>query len=362
MKKYTPGWCILLALFVTLPTALKAQSTDFVEVKILPNTPVKNQCISSTCWCFATVSFLESEILRIKHDTFDLSEMYVVRYTYPRKAEMHLRMAGYNFFTPGGQAHDVMKTISENGLVPQDVYTGMKAGCTEYNHSEIDSAIFRHVRSLIHREGDSWPSYWKIKCDSILDVYLGKPVSTFQYEGKKMTSLQFMDEVTGIKPEDYLEITSYTHHSFYESFCLESKFNWSQNLYYNLPLNDFLSVIDTALAKGYTVIWDGDVSEKSFLYEKGKADMGWMEGRHTQAMRQQLFDNHATTVDHLMHIVGTAKDAKGGRWYIAKNSWGGIGKYKGYMYLSASYVALKTVAVMVHKNALPNKIRQHRFR
>jgi len=348
--------CILALTFLFI--SISAQNLKFEGFEIIEqvkSTPVKDQSMSSTCWCFATVSFIESELLRKGIGEFDLSEMYVVYNVYLRKAMQHCRMQGYNFFTGGGQAHNVMITLEKNGIVPENIYSGMKNGQTHHDQMELEDTISKYISQVAKTEGETNPSIWKKEFITILDNYLGKIPNSFIYTDKEYTTKLFADSVLKINPKDYIEITSYTHHPFYTQFCLESRFNWEQQLYYNIPLDEMIEIIHNAINTGYSVCWNGDVSEDSFNPYLGIAKLN-VNGKIDQEMRQNLFDNRSTTVDHLMHLIGLAKDKNNQLYYLIKNSWGTIPN-KGYLMMSDSYLKLKTVSIMVHKNAIPEKIK-----
>lgn len=348
---------------------------EFTMVYQVKTTPVKNQAKTGTCWSFATTSFIETELMRMNKGTHILSPMYFVRYAYPQKAENYVRYSGTNNFSMGGQAHDVMRIIKEYGFVPEEIYTGKNIGEEEHNHGEMDEVLKAIVNAVQKNKGGKITPRWKEVFESTIDIYLGKPPKEFIYLGRKFTPTSFRDSLN-FNPDDYIELTSYTHHPFYEKFVLEVPDNWNRGDYYNIPINDLIHLIDTALAKGYSVCWDGDTSEKSFNKkkaiaiipqveesesddkEKEESDEPVAEKFITQEMRQNAFDNQTTTDDHLMHIVGLARDKRGYKFYYVKNSWGTKDKkYDGYVYMSEIYARLKTVAIMVHKDAIPDKLK-----
>ncbi|MCX7876946.1 MAG: C1 family peptidase [Melioribacteraceae bacterium] len=355
----------------------KKDAYEFSMVYQVKTTPVKNQAKTGTCWSFATTSFIETELIRMNKGIHILSPMYFVRYAYPQKAESYVRYSGTNNFSMGGQAHDVMNIIKEYGLVPEEVYNGKNIKEEEHNHGEMDEVLKSIVNAVQKNKGGKITPRWKEVFDSTIDIYLGKPPKEFNYLGRKFTPISFRDSL-GINPEDYVELTSYTHHPFYKKFVLEVPDNWNRGEYFNIPINELIQVIDTALAKGYSVCWDGDTSEKSFDKKKAIAIIPQNEESETdekekneeedetpiaekfitQEMRQNAFDNQTTTDDHLMHIVGLARDKRGYKFYYVKNSWGTKDKkYDGYIYMSEIYARLKTVAIMVHKDALTDKLK-----
>ncbi len=348
-----------LFIFVLSFANVFSQNKDFTILKEVKTTSVKNQAHSGTCWCFATVSFLESELLRQGKGEFDLSEMFIVRNVYKKKMATHIRMAGENFFTPGGQAHDVLNAINEFGVVPENVYSGRTLNEENHEHKELD-AVAESLAKTWSEKSDDELKRWDKTFDAILDVYLGKKPEEFEYKGKKYTPKTFAKEVLTLNPDDYVEISSYGFHPFYKPFCLQTRYNWAMGIYYNVPVDDFMAIIDNALNNGCSIDWDGDVREKTFSFRKdGMAtavECNDDASCVSQETRDETYNNLTTTVDHLMHIVGIAKNSSGKKFYLTKNSWGTDNKYEGYMYLSEAYVKLKTVAFLVHKDAIPLEI------
>jgi len=343
---------LILCALLTLMTWQAAKTQTFKTIKQLPTTSVKNQWRSGTCWSFGTLSFIESELLRMKKGEFDLSEMFIVYNIYPQKAVMHVRMQGNSFFTYGGQAHDVMKVIEQHGFMPEEAYSGLKETATNHNHALLDTAAKDFIKTIYLKKGSEMPQNWLSDFTKIVEKHLGTPPQTFNYKGKKTTPKEFAKSLN-FDPKNYVEITSFTHHPFYEEFCLESRFNWAMADYYNIPLAELMQTIDYAIDKGYTVVFNGDVSEPDFDFETGVAEVP--QTNISQELRQEMFDNNATTVDHLMHIIGTAKAENGKLYYITKNSWG-QNVFGGNIYLSSDYVKLKAVSILIHKEAIPAKI------
>jgi bleomycin hydrolase len=347
---------------------------EFEMVKEIKTTPVKNQASSGTCWSFATTSFVETELIRMGKGEHILSPMFNVRYSYLPKAVNYVRYAGSTNFGMGGQAHDVMKVIKEYGFIPEEVYSGMNINEERHNHGEMDAVLKATVDAVVKAKGGKITPRWQEVFESTLGIYLGNPPKEFSYKGKTYTPKSFVDSL-GFNADDYVEITSYTHHPFFTKFDLELPDNWSKDQYYNIPIDDLMKIIDNSIMNGYSVAWDGDTSEKYFDRKKGIAfvprteeaaaaeetkkeddDEGKPEAEKlvTQKMRQESFDNHTTTDDHLMHLTGIAKDQNGTKYYYTKNSWGTKDKkYGGYWYMSEQYVRLKTIAIMVHKDAIP---------
>ncbi len=375
LRSLAPALLALIALpaFTQAPPVpaqeVKPNRTFTVETEV-QRTSVKAQGKSGTCWCFATNSFMESELLRLGKGEIGLSEMFVVRHTWPAKAWHYFRLQGVAPWSPGGQAHDWVNVVKAQGIVPREAYTGLAAGETTHVHGEMDAGLrgFLDAAAKGKQPGTKWPMAFQ----GILDAYLGQPPATFTFQGKSHTPASFRDSL-GLDLDGYVELASFTHHPYYKPFRLEIPDNWTQdNRYYNLPLNELEHVMESALKNGYSFVWDGDVSEKEFSQktlgyayipksaeQKNEPNVPETELEVTPELRQAAFNDFRTTDDHLMHIVGLAKDQAGNRFYLTKNSWGitpNTGPNKGYVYMSRSFVLMKGVAIMVHKKAIPAAI------
>jgi len=387
----------VLSLFIAPSFAQKnntpSQKADvgykFTPVVELKATPVKNQAGTGTCWCFATTSFVESELLRMGKGEYDLSEMYIVRYNYVDRLKDNFVQQGKGNLGQGSVGHDWMTEFTKNGIVPDEVYTGLNYSMTNHNHSELNMFVNAVATVPVKRNRES-DQYFTI-VDAVLDTYLGKVPQSFTYKGVGYTPKSFTASL-GINPDDYIEITSLTLFPFYTQGLVPIPDNWRKVNYYNVPLDELISIMDNALSTGYTVAWDGDVSEKGFSHSKGvaiipeldnvdqystadKARLGKMtkedrtaeaykfskpfpEVRVTQESREAGFDSKATTDDHLMHLTGIVKDQNGTKYYVTKNSWGtDRNPFGGYLNMSEQYVRAKTIAIMVHKNAVPAEIK-----
>ena len=370
----------------------KKKGYIFEDEIALPATSVKDQYRTGTCWSFSALSFLESEMLRLGKSQVDLSEMFIVWHTYSEKAQKHVRVHGNLNFAAGGAFHDVTNTIKEYGIVPESVYDGLNYGEEKHVHSEMDRVLKQHVAAVVENRNRKLSTVWHEPIESTLNSYLGDLPNKFEYEGKQYTPQSFASDYVGLNMDDYVEITSYTHHPFYSKFILEVPDNWSWDEVYNVPLNELEEIMDYSLKNGFTVAWAADVSEKGFASSnKGVAvlpaspseDMTdaeitrWEtlsqkekdkelyklekpvpELQVTQEMRQAAFDNYQTTDDHGMHIIGTAQNQNGNTFYKVKNSWGDYNKYNGYFYVSKPYVNYKTMCIMVHKDGIPQSIRE----
>lgn len=353
--------------------SLNAQNYEFQSVIDIETTPVISQDITGTCWSFSTSSFLESEIIRLTGKQIDLSEMYQVRNTYPKKAENYVMRQGNAQFSQGGLAHDVINSVANYGLVPVETYTGLTEDEKKHNHAELEAVLKAMLKVYVENPGKKLSPKWKEAVSTVLDTYLGKNPTEFTYEGKKYTPKSFA-EFTKINPENYVTLTSFSHQAFYKPFILNIPDNFSNGSMYNVPLDEFIQNIDYALEKGYSLSLDCDVSEATFSAKYGiafipKNDEDIKTGLAeiieektiSQEYRQAEFENFDTTDDHLMHIVGKVKDQKGNMYYKVKNSWGTDEKRVsngGYIYMSVPYMKLKAISVLVHKDGLDKKTKK----
>ncbi len=383
--------CAVLSASAENPDKSAPEGYRFTDAALVEITPVKDQSRSGTCWCFSTLSFLESEILRAGGKPVHLSEMWIVRHTFSEKAERYVRMHGTVNFAEGGAAHDVTETIKRCGIVPFEAYPGLNYGTEKPDFHELSAVLKAYLDAVIQagdKSGKALSTAWKRGYEAILDEYFGPVPAAFTHEGTEYTPQSFAQELP-IDMDDYIDITSFTHHPFYETFVLEVPDNWMWGRVYNLPLDEMMASIDHALANGYAVAWGTDVSEKGFSRTKAigiipEADTESMSGTEaekwgklterekeaalytfdkpgreriiTQEMRQTAFDNYETTDDHGMVIVGTATDQAGNAYYKVLNSWGEIAPYGGYWYFSRPFVAYKTTDLLLNKKALPKEI------
>lgn len=360
-------------LFIILILAMMQQVSFsqyiFTNTKDNQCTEVKSQDKTGTCWSYSTISFLESELIRMGKPKLDLSEMYIVRAIYVDKAQNYLLRQGKANFGQGSLSHDVMRAYKMVGAVPESAYSGLTEARIQHNHSRLERDLKTYLDGLITK--GEVPEDWRDKVNEMLDENLGPVPSSFEYAGKTLTAETFT-KTLGLNPDNYITLTSFTHHPFYSSFILEIPDNYSNGFYYNVPLDDLVRVTDNAINTGNTVAWDADVSEPFFMFKPGIAfvpkdsiamDSIFKEtiesGRFyeevsvDQELRQQEFENFHTTDDHLMHIVGTSKNNEGKTFYRTKNSWGTSNFYEGFVYVSPAYFRLKTIAIMVHKDAIP---------
>lgn len=389
MKKIFTSVFMLAAI---LSSSMYAQDNDgyqFTTVKEVKISPVKNQNRTGTCWCFSGLGFLESELLRMGKGEYDLSEMFIVNHSYKDKADKYVRLHGYLNFAQGGSFGDVLYAAKHYGLVPESVMNGLNYGETMHVHGEMESAAANYLEAIIKNPNRKLSTAWKKGFDGIIDAYLGELPEKFTYNGKEYTPKSFAEEL-GLNIDDYVSLTSFTHHPFYSTFPIEVQDNWRWDLSYNLPIDELMQVFDNAINNGYSIAWASDVSEKGFsrngvavaadiesMERSGSDQDRWLglsqtqkdqeikkmlekpcqEIKVTQELRQEEYDNYKTTDDHGMLIYGIAKDQTGKKFYMVKNSWGTDSKYKGTWYASETFVAFKTMNIVVHKNAIPKEIR-----
>jgi bleomycin hydrolase len=392
MKKTFLAIGCLFSLSAIAQTVTNAPDSkyQFTKVYQYEATPVESQGMTGTCWSFSSLSFFESELIRmgVKNPGV-LSEMYIVRKAYEAKADRFIRMDGKTNFGEGGAFHDIPWVIKRYGIVPKEVYSGLANGQEEYDHEELFNVLNAFMQTVLTQvqKGHGIGTEWKVAFNGILDAYLGKDVTEFTYNGKKYTPKSYAESL-GLKMGDYVSITSFTNDPFYESCEIAIPDNWTWGDSYNVPLEDMVTVAETALKNGYTLAWGADVSEKGFSFRNGIAitpedeNTIQIKGRDnknfnnagaerqsnaflepvkelkvTQEMRQEGYDGKVTTDDHGMHIVGMYKDQNGTRYFLVKNSWGTDNLPEGYLYVSEHYFRLKTINVYLHKEGLSKEMR-----
>ena len=389
---------IALALLTISASASFAQETitnktgskyTFKTIFELPASGVRDQCKTATCWSFSTLSMLESELLRTGKGNHDLSEMYVVRWGYVEKAINYIRMNGKCNFEQGGEGHDIPYIVSKYGIVPEEVYKGLEYGQARHNHDEMLALLQGMMEKLKTNPGGTYSKVWTQAVEGVLDAYLGKLPKTFQYRGKEFTPKSFAESL-GLNMDNYVALTSFTHHPYNKPFTIEVPDNWSMQQAYNITLDELTQTTIDALKNGYSVAWAADVSEKGFSFRDGLGiipvndtlvkkkgddsrffndagamrsgsafDQPYPEKSITVELRQEEFDKQLTTDDHGMHITGLLTDQNGTRYFKVKNSWGTGNYCGGYLYVSEAYFKLKTISIMLHRDAIDKKIRQN---
>lgn len=363
----------------------------FTEIINVPHSAIRNQYRSGTCWSYSGLALIEAEMIRKGKPETDLSEMFVVHNTYYDKAIKYVRMHGNINFAGGGASNDVTDVMRKYGMMPDTMYSGLQYNEPQHVHGEMDNLLLAMVNSIIKNKNKQLTSVWPQAIEGAISAYLGPIPENFNYKGKTYTPQTFMTDYMDINPDDYVMLTSYTHHPFYTQFAIEVPDNWSYGLAYNLPLKEMMKVIDANLEKGYTISWGADVGKDGFSRNewvavvpendvknmndleqnkwgkltkkeqskyKNSFDSPRTEKVITQDIRQKAFDNYISTDDHGMLIVGTAKDQNGTLYYKIKNSWGINQKFKGYFYASKAYVEYKTISIMVNKESIPKVLRK----
>lgn len=372
--------------------SVKSNKPVFTTIKANPITSIKDQNRSGTCWAYSTLSFLESEILKKSGKTYDLCETFVVSHTYMDRAVKTVRMHGDVSFSQGGSAYDPIYCLQHYGICPEEAMAlpGTPIGDSLNNYNEFFTVMTPYVEALAKSSAKKLTPAWKKGLQGIIDAYIGEKPTEFEYEGKNYTPKTFTESL-GLNLDDYVSITSYTHHPFWKPFVVEVQDNWRWHQSYNVPIEELTRIIDNAIMEGYTIMWGGDVSEDGFTRKglgiaydaklvqnlSGSDAARWLrlpatkksekydslgvnapELVPTQEMRQEAYDNWETTDDHGMHIYGIAKDQNGREYYMVKNSWGEYGDYKGTWYMTKAFVTYKLMDMMLNKNALPKDIRK----
>jgi bleomycin hydrolase len=365
--------------YSTMPAKRSSEPDNkyhFTTLINLERTCVKNQASSGTCWSYSTNSFLESEMMRMGKEPIELSPLFSAHCVYLDKGENYVRMHGAVSWGDGGSCHDVINMFAKYGAMPQEAYSGLHYGTTKNKLAEMQAILKSMLDAVVSNPNGKLTPSWRKAFDDVLASYLGPIPEKFKWNNKLYTPQSFARDRVGIHPEDYVEISSFINHPPYQKMVLMVPDNWSFDRVYNVQMNDLTDIIDNALNKGFTVTWATDVSEKYFSWKNGVAyvpekdydDMDDSMKKYmfdgpkrerviTPEMRQIAFDNYETTDDHGMHIVGMAEDQNGRKYYIVKNSWGDKNDYKGYIYVSRNYVKYKTTAILLHKNGVPNVLR-----
>ena len=348
MKK---AFAISLAL-TCMTTVFGQEKTDslvFTTLMENPITTIKNQSRSGTCWAYATLGFFEGEILRKTGREYDLCEMFVANKNYMDEAIYHVRLHGDSRFSEGGSADDVLWVLRTHGVCPEEMMPapGSLTGDSLANFHEFFPLLTPYVEAVAKNKAKKLSGQWKVGLQSILDAYLGKCPEQFVYEGKTFTPRTFADSF-GLNWDDYVSITSFTHHPFYTWFTIEAPYKWRPQLSYNVPLEELMDIIDTALDRGYNVCWGGDVSGNGF----DRQGLAQEATPATQELRQQRFDQWDATYDHVMLIYGRAKDQYGNDYYKVKNSWGHFGRHDGIWYMRRNYIALNTTYIFLNREGV----------
>lgn len=350
---------IYIVLLAWWPGFVQAQTngsqTAYTIVKQNPITSVKNQYRSGTCWDYATLGFIEAELLRTRGISVDLAEMFVAYYDYIDQADYHVRMHGHSRFSEGGSADDVFAVIREHGICPETAMArpGSLVGDSLANFTEFFSVLTPYVESVAQSKQKTLSPQWKQGLRGILSAYLGDVPETFTYEGREYTPKSFAESLD-IDWTNYASLTSFSHHPYYENFVIEAPYKWRPRPSLNLPLDELEQLLDDALMKGYTAVWGGDTSDNGFL----RTGTAFAPEKGDATLRQRYFDNRQATYDHVMLIYGLARASDGRKLYLVKNSWGLSGSQQGIWLMDADYLRLFTTYLYLCRDALPKRVSQ----
>lgn len=326
--------------------------TDSVDCTI-----VKDQAQSPTCWVFGTNSIFESDLIKRYNVRLNLSEMFIARYAYIDKAKQFIATGGKTYFEGGGQFHDVIRVVNNYGMVPEEVYNGRPNEQFSHNHAGLDTAMKRLTYGFLNRGKTSLDNSDLKQMNDTLDKYLGKVPDKFFYQKKLYTPLTFAKEVVRFG-NDYVELVSFSDKPLYKQFGLADKYNWANDSFWNITLDDMLMLTDTALHKGWSVGWEGDVTENTFNSFAGYAYFPDSTYRY-DVQRLENYKTEVTERDHMLHLAGIGRDENNKKWYYLKNSWGTwLSRYKGYLFMEENYFRLKTVILFVNKAALPKSLKE----
>jgi bleomycin hydrolase len=358
MKLWLP-----VLLFIITPSLLDGQTASGpaipVSIRLTDSvacTSVKDQSQSPTCWAFGTNSLFESDLIKKYGLHLDLSEMFIARYAYIDKTKQWLATKGKTYLAGGGQFHDVIRVVNSYGMVPEEAYTGKPNGEYSHNHAKLDTAIKRFTDKLLQTGKTELIGKDLQQMNDTLDRYLGKVPASFWYRQKQFTPKTFAQALVQFG-DDYIEVVSFADKPLYKKFVLEDKFNWANDSFYNLTLDDMQMLVDTSLARGWSVGWEGDVTETGFNYYQGFALLNDTIYKYDEE-RLLNYKNESTERDHMLHIAGLGKDEYNRKWYYIKNSWGAwLSKYKGYLFMDLNYFKLKTIILMVNKEAMPQSLK-----
>ncbi|MBN2487101.1 MAG: aminopeptidase [Bacteroidales bacterium] len=374
----------------TSHTNINPETSSFEFTTKIAASPVKNQGRTNTCWCFATISLIESDLLRLTGKTYDLSEMFIIRKVYLEKAERYIRMHGHMNFAGGGEPDNVIDVIKKYGIMPESAYSGLKNDSLQHNHHLMDLELKQFVSDVVKNPEKNLNKNWKEKFEAIMDRHIGHVPETFTFEESEHTAKSFAGTLN-LNFDNYILITSFNHHPYYQSFILEVPDNWSCGSFYNVPPGELKKIVQHALINGHSAVWAADYSETGFDHRAGMAvapKMLYKNGEKRSITklqrysaeerdkyffdlsqpvneiiadslnRQEAFDNYASTDDHAMHIVGQAKGINGKTYFYVKNSWGTNNKFGGYLFISEAYFNYKTISLMVDKNYLPDETKE----
>ncbi len=316
---------------------------EFHDELVIKTTSVKDQGRSSLCWIYGMLATIESDRLMMG-DSVNLSVDFLARhllhdearrcYFEGKKGEISLR----------GMCSRTIALLQQYGAMPYESYHSGGEG--KDRRGANYTILARKAAQMAH--GCTSLEMLDGKLENLLDQEIDYMPRVVFMLGAEYTPLEFAHSVC--MPGDYDCLTSFTHHPFQRRMVLESPDNVTRDSFLNVPLDTLMAHIDQTLQRGFAVCWEGDTSEKGFLWGEGKATLQHENRRADQAQRQRSYEHRKTTDDHVMEICGIARDRQGRKYYKMKNSWGTRNRYGGYMYMSENYVRLKTIAVFLrHK-------------
>jgi bleomycin hydrolase len=348
-------FCVSLITYKTFAQEIKTYPKFILRRELIPCLPVEDQSVSPTCWVFGTNSLLGSDLLKKNNTAVNFSEMFIARYAYIDKAKKYLQTGGRSYFEGGGQFHDVVRVVRRYGIVPESVYTGKLNTNAGHNHMKLDTAMVHMLKNML-RSGKTDLDKNDIRVlNDTLSKYLGKVPESFIYRHKKYTPKTFAKEfATGIN--DFAELVSFANQDLYKKLVLADKYNWALDSFYNISVQDMITITDTALHKGWSVGWEGDVTDTGFNFLSGYASLNSLP-QNLDSMRLVNYKNETTERDHMLHLVGSGVDEQNRKWYYLKNSWGNFNQYQGYLYMNEAYFKNQTVILFVNKKALPQALK-----
>jgi bleomycin hydrolase len=325
------------------------------------NAPV-SQGWTGTCWCFSTSSFLESEIKRINGTEVKLSELYTVYCEYIEKARRYVQERGDSHFAEGSQANAVTRMWKKYGCMPAEAFTGLKDGREYHDHHKMSGEMKKYLESV--KADNAWNEEVVLTTiKNIMDHYIGTPPASFTYNGKIMTPMQFMNNVCKLNMDDYVDLMSLMTNDYWSQCEHDVPDNWwNSDIYFNVPLDEYMEAVKSAVKNGYSMFIGGDVSESGYYSFKDAAVIPSYDipsDYIDENARQFRYSNKTTTDDHGIHVVGyLEKDDT--FWFLIKDSGSGArnGNNPGYYFYHEDYIKLKIMNFMVHRSAVEDLLKK----
>lgn len=357
MGKHSTFLILLLVFFQSC-----ISSSKFSQTVLVPSTPLKHQKFTGQCWSFTSTSLLEAEALRLGFHIPELSSFFFVYHNYLENADDYLKNQGRSHLNRGDLTFSVLEIFNKYGAVPESIYNGNLASVKRKkemlhrmsSENEMNALIRTKLDSII-KNGETNRQHSINSVKDILNHYIGPAPQEFLYDGEKYTGKEFADTFLPLNAHDYIELTSYSHLPFGQQVVLDIPANWRGKGYLNVPLEQFIKIIDNAIKGGFSLAWDGDIGPDGGFKNNGYVTLkGEYENLPiiTQKERQSAFERMTTTDDHNMHLVGITYSKKGEKFYILKNTWGDNYGIDGQWYLSENYFRLRTISVTVHRDGI----------